>query len=64
MTDLELAALYRENPGIARCMDVLLDFLRMPPPSPRGIRDEQTNELFERQADNSYKAAYRLLPIG
>jgi len=27
------------------------------------IRDEKTGELFERQPDNSYKAAYRLTPI-
>lgn len=32
--------------------------------SPRWICDEQTNELFERQPDNSYKAAYRLVPVG
>ena len=30
---------------------------------PRWIRDEQTNELFERQSDGSYKVAYRLTPI-
>lgn len=31
--------------------------------SQRWIRDEKTNELFERQPDNSYKATYRLTPI-
>ena len=31
--------------------------------SPRWIRDEKTNELFERQDDGSYKAAYRLTPL-
>lgn len=30
---------------------------------PRWLRDEKTNELFERQLDDSYKAAYRLTPI-
>lgn len=30
---------------------------------PRWIRDEKTNELFERQSDGSYKASYLLTPI-
>jgi len=30
---------------------------------PRWLRDEKTNELFERQADGSYEAAYRLTPL-
>ena len=31
--------------------------------SPRWLRDEKTNELFERQGDGSYRAAYRLTPL-
>jgi len=38
------------------------DVLRAAVP-PRWIRDEKTNELFERQPDNSYRAAYHLTPI-
>jgi hypothetical protein len=30
---------------------------------PRWLRDEKTNELFERQKDGSYRAAYRLIPL-
>ena len=30
---------------------------------PRWLRDEKTNELFERQGDGSYKVAIRLIPI-
>ena len=29
----------------------------------RWIRDEKTDELFERQADGSYRAAYKLAPL-
>ena len=33
------------------------------PLTERWIRDEKTNELFERQTDGSYRAAYKLTPL-
>lgn len=32
--------------------------------NPRWIADLETRELFERQPDGSYKAAYLMLPMG
>ena len=41
----------------------IYNFLNECDDTPRWIRDEKTNELFERQCDGSYKAAYRLTPL-
>ena len=52
------------NPGISRCMDALVDLLHLKRDPPRWIADMKTMELSERQPDNSYRAAYRMIPIG
>ena len=58
----DLAAIIMDSDLPRRLLQENAELKKMIGP-PRWIRDEKTNELFERQADGSYRATYRLVPL-